>query len=86
MHNAYLRKVDGSVILVTAPEFLAERDLRADAVVDVELVGGQLVVEHKPPSRHTLAELLAGCDPDAPDPEGDSLFTGGGDRVGGELV
>jgi antitoxin ChpS len=62
MYTSNLRKVGGSVMLTLPPAFLDQLHLQAGATVGMVVANGQLVVDPKPRSRYTLAELLAASD------------------------
>jgi antitoxin ChpS len=63
---SHLRKVGGSVMLAVPPAVLSALHLQVGATVDVVAEGDALVVRQQARPRHTLAELLAQCDPTAP--------------------
>ena len=85
MHVAKLRRVGGSVMLAIPPAFLEQLRLSERASVGVAVEGGRLVVEPKARPRHTLAGLLAECDPEALPAVEDAAWTGG-PAAGEELV
>lgn len=58
-----LRKVGGSVMLAIPPAMLDDLGLGADTPVNLDVRGGQLVVEPKKRRRYSLDELLAQCKP-----------------------
>lgn len=62
MHTTNLRKVGGSVMLAVPPTFLDQLNLQAGATVGLTISDGHLLVDPKPKSRYTLAELLAASD------------------------
>lgn len=62
MSTTILRKVGGSVMLAVPPTMLAQLELRAGSTVGLSISGGQLVIEPRPRTRYTLAELLAASD------------------------
>ena len=68
MYTTNLRKVGGSVMMAVPPAFLDLLHLQAGASVGMAIDGGRLVVEPKPRSRYTLAELLAASDYSQPQP------------------
>lgn len=67
MHPTNLRKVGGSVMLAVPPTLLDLLDLQAGAQVDIGIEAGRLVVVPRPRPRYALEDLLAQCDPSAPD-------------------
>jgi antitoxin ChpS len=62
MHTTNLRKVGGSVMLAVPPAFLDQLHIQAGATVGLVVDNGCLVVNPRPRSRYTLAELLAASD------------------------
>ena len=68
MHTTNLRKVGGSVMLAVPPAFLEQLHLQAGATVGVAIADGCMVVEPRPRTRYTLAELLAASDYSQPQP------------------
>ena len=65
MALAKLRKVGGSTIVAIPPVLLEELKVGAEAVFDLTIREGALVMRPQRP-RYTLAGLLAQCDLDAP--------------------
>ncbi len=84
-YTATLRKVGGSVMLALPPAFLESTSLAAGRQVAVSMEGDRLVIEPQKRPRHTLSELLAQCDADAPmsDEEREWLESG---RTGQEIL
>lgn len=66
MHLANLRKIGGSVMLAVPPALLDLLRLSAGERVGLTVEHGRLVVEPAPRPRYALDELLAQCDPAAP--------------------
>ncbi|MDR3522517.1 MAG: AbrB/MazE/SpoVT family DNA-binding domain-containing protein [Acetobacteraceae bacterium] len=62
-----LRKVGGSVMLTVPPALLDALHLQAGAKVGLEVENGRLIIVPETRPRYTLDELLAQCDPNAPD-------------------
>ena len=67
MITSTLRNVGGSVMLAVPKTLLDALGLSANTKVALSVDGGRLVVEKRPKPKYTLAELLAECDPDAPE-------------------
>ena len=65
MALAKLRKVGGSTIVAIPPALLDELKVSAEAVFDLTIHEGALVLRPER-RRYTLAELLAQCDYNAP--------------------
>lgn len=67
MHSTTMRQVGGSVMLAVPPALLDVIGAQAGSTVDLDVDGGRLIVvpHHRP--RYTLDELIAQCDPAAPD-------------------
>jgi antitoxin ChpS len=85
MHTTNLRKVGGSIMLAVPPALLDILHLRAGAKVGLAVQGGRLIVEPQQRPRYTLDELLAQCNPDAPQGQEERAWLD--DRpVGGELL
>ena len=85
MHTTNLRKVGGSVMLAVPRALLDVLNLRAGAKVGLAVRSGRLVVDPRPRPRYTLEELLAECNPKAPQSDEDREWLD--DRpVGGELI
>lgn len=85
MHTTNLRKVGGSVMLAVPPAFLDQLHLQAGATVGIAVTDGRLVIEPKPSSRYTLAELLAASDYAQPQPAEEREWVDA-PAVGGELI
>ncbi|GHU03450.1 MazE family transcriptional regulator [Alphaproteobacteria bacterium] len=85
MHITNLRKVGGSVMLAVPPAILDLLHLQAGAVVGVDVADGRLVVDPKPRSRYTLAELLAASDYSQPQPAEEREWVDA-PAAGGELI
>lgn len=84
MHATNLRKVGGSVMLAVPPTLLDLLDLEAGARVDIGIESGRLVVVPRSRPKYALEDLLAQCDPSAPDePDRDWLDS---PTVGRELL
>jgi antitoxin ChpS len=66
MLTVTLKKVGGSVMLTLPPAFLDALQVAAESQVGMTIDNGQLIVKPQGRPRHTLAELLAQCDPKAP--------------------
>lgn len=84
MHTTSLRKVGGSIMLAVPPAFLEQLHLQAGATVGLAVDHGCLVVDPKPRSRYTLAELLAASDYSQPQRAEDREWVDA-PAVGGEL-
>ena len=84
-YTAKLRKVGGSIMLAIPPALLDALDLKSDTQVGMSIESGKLLIEPKSPPRYTLEELLAQCDPHAPEPENDQTWTDA-PAVGRELI
>lgn len=69
MHSATMRQVGGSVMLAVPPALLDVIGVRAGSTVDLDVDGGRLIVAPRHRPRYTLDELIAECDPTAPDDE-----------------
>ena len=85
MHITNLRKVGGSVMLAVPPALLDILNLQPGAKVGIAVESGRLVVEPQQRRRHTLAELLAQCDPEAPRARREQEWLDS-KPVGGELI
>lgn len=85
MHKAYLREVDGAVMLTVPPSMLDRLDLHAGASVELAVEGGRLIVEPASRPRYTLDELLAECDASAEITHADSAWLDG-TSVGNEQL
>ena len=66
MLTSTLRNVGGSVMLAIPKSLLDALGLAANVKVALSVDHGRLVVEANPRPKYTLAELLAQCDPAAP--------------------
>ena len=62
MHITNLKKIGGSIMVAVPPALLDLLHLQAGAIVAMAVDGHRLIIEAKPPSRYTLAELLAVSD------------------------
>jgi antitoxin ChpS len=66
MATAYLKEIDGVLMLPVSPEMQAQLSLSADTPVEVAVVDGQMTVEPVPTrrtiGRYKLSELLADYD------------------------
>ncbi|WP_419840773.1 AbrB/MazE/SpoVT family DNA-binding domain-containing protein [Candidatus Poriferisodalis sp.] len=67
MHSTTMRQVGGSVMLAVPPALLDVIGVRAGSTVDLDVDGGRLVVVPRRRPAYTLDELIAQCDPTAPD-------------------
>ena len=67
MIRSTLRKVGGSVMLAIPKALLEALGLSANARVALSVDQGRLVIEPRPRPKYTLADLLAECDPAAPE-------------------
>jgi antitoxin ChpS len=85
MHTTTLRKVGGSIMLAVPPAFLDQLHLQAGATVGVVVSDGCLVVDPRPRTRYTLAELLAASDYSQPQPVEEREWVDA-PPVGGELI
>lgn len=66
MHTTNLRKVGGSVMLTIPPALLELLRLQAGASVGLSIEDGHLIVHPRPSPTYRLSDLLAQCDPNAP--------------------
>jgi antitoxin ChpS len=66
MHTTNLRKVGGSVMLAVPPALLDILHLQPGAKVAIAVESGRLIVEPQRRPHYTLDELLAQCNPAAP--------------------
>lgn len=66
MASTRLRKVGGSVMMAVPPPILERLELRAGAMVDLQVDQERLIVKPQMRPRYTLDELLAQCDAGAP--------------------
>lgn len=62
MTTVTLRTLGGSVVLAVPKQILGLMRLSAGSQVDVDVVGGKLVVAPRQKPQFTLAELLEQCD------------------------
>lgn len=67
MLTSTLRTVGGSVMMAIPKAILDGLGLAANEKVALHIEHGRLVVEPQPRPRYALADLIAQCDPDAPD-------------------
>jgi antitoxin ChpS len=67
MLTSTLRNVGGSVMMAIPKSVLDGLGLSANTKVALSIEQGRLVVEARPRPKYTLAELLAECDPTAPE-------------------
>lgn len=67
MHSTTMRQVGGSVMLAVPPALLDVIGVRAGSTVDLDVDDGRLVVAPRRRPTYTLDELIAQCDPTAPD-------------------
>jgi antitoxin ChpS len=67
MLTSTLRTVGGSVMMAIPKAILEGLGLAANEKVALHIEHGKLVVEPRPRPRYTLAELIAQCDPTAPE-------------------
>ena len=67
MPMSTLRNVGGSVMMAIPKSVLEGLELAANTKVALSVEHGRLVVEARPKPKYTLAELLAQCDPTAPE-------------------
>jgi antitoxin ChpS len=74
MHLSTLRAVGGSVMFAIPKSILASLGLEPNAQVGLSVSDGKLIVEPRPRSRYTLAELVAQCDADAARTEKDRAW------------
>ncbi|MGO9005921.1 MAG: antitoxin [Beijerinckiaceae bacterium] len=69
MLTSTLRNVGGSVMLAIPKSLLDGLGLAANTKVALSVEHGRLIVEARPKPTYTLSELLAQCDPAAPETE-----------------
>lgn len=62
-----MRQVGGSVMLAVPPALLDVIGVQAGSTVDLDVDGERLIVVPRRRPRYTLTELIAQCDPAAPD-------------------
>ena len=74
-YTAKLRKVGGSIMLAIPPALLDALDLKSDTQVGMSIDSGRLLVEPRVQKRYTLEDLLAQCDPEAPEAADDHAWT-----------
>ena len=85
MLTSTLRAVGGSVMLAIPKPVLESLGLSANEKVGLRIDAGVLVVEPRPRTRFTLAELLAQCDANAPE-SGHDLEWEQTEPVGREII
>ncbi len=66
MPTATLRTVGGSVVMAIPRRLLELVHLQSGSLVEIDVQRGRLVVAPQKKKRHTLAELLAKCNPKLP--------------------
>jgi antitoxin ChpS len=69
MLTSRLRNVGGSVMMAIPKSVLEGLGLAANAKVALSIDRGRLVVEPRPRPKYSLAEIMAQCDPAAPENE-----------------
>lgn len=74
MATVTLRSLGGSVVLAVPKQILGMMHLGAGSQVDVDLVGGKLVVAPREKPRYSLAELLEECDFSLPMTSADQVW------------
>ncbi|MFM9861300.1 AbrB/MazE/SpoVT family DNA-binding domain-containing protein [Pseudoxanthobacter sp. M-2] len=67
MLTSTLRTVGGSVMMTIPKAILEGLGLAANEKVALHIEHGKLVVEPRPRPRYALADLIAQCDPTAPE-------------------
>jgi antitoxin ChpS len=67
MLTSTLRNVGGSVMMAIPKSLLEGLGLAANAKVALSVDHGRLIVEPRPKPKYTLSELMAQCDPSAPE-------------------
>lgn len=67
MHSTTMRQVGGSVMLAVPPALLDVIGVGAGSTVDLDIDDGCLIVAPRHRPSYTLDELIAQCDPAAPD-------------------
>ena len=67
MLTSTLRVVGGSIMMTIPKPVLEGLGLSANEKVALHIEHGRLVVEPRPRPRYALADLIAQCDPAAPD-------------------
>ncbi|MBP2548130.1 antitoxin ChpS [Neorhizobium galegae] len=72
MATSTLRNVGGSVMMTIPKSVLEELGLSANNKLEVSAEGGRLVAVAQTRPKYTLEELVAQCDPDAPQTQEDS--------------
>ena len=83
MHSTTMRQVGGSVMLAVPPALLDVIGVRVGSTVDLDIDSGRLVVAPRRRPQYTLEQLIAECDPEAPDDEREWID---GAPVGRELL
>lgn len=74
MLTATLRNVGGSVMMAIPKSVLDGLGLAANTKVALSIEQGRLIVEARSKPKYSLAELLAQCDPTAPEPDRDEAW------------
>lgn len=69
MLTSTLRVVGGSIMMTIPKPVLEGLGLSANEKVALHIEHGRLVVEPRPRQRYALADLIAQCEPSAPDDE-----------------
>jgi antitoxin ChpS len=69
MLTSTLRNVGGSVMMAIPKSLLEGLGLAANTKVALSVDHGRLIVEPRPKPKYTLSELIAQCDPSAPENE-----------------
>ncbi|MDB5396983.1 MAG: SpoVT/AbrB protein [Rhodospirillales bacterium] len=69
MLTSTLRNVGGSVMMAIPKSLLEGLGLAANTKVALSVDHGRLIVEPRPKPKYTLSELMAQCDPSAPENE-----------------
>ncbi len=85
MVTSTLRSVGGSVMMTIPKPILEGLGLSANEKVALSISDGRLIVEAQSRPKYTLAELLAQCDPHAPQSE-DAKVWDKAEPVGGEII
>ena len=74
MLTSTLRNVGGSVMMAIPKSVLDGLGLAVNTKVALSVEQGRLVVQARPKPKYTLAELLAQCDPTAPEADRDEAW------------
>ena len=74
MLTSTLRNVGGSVMMAIPKSLLEGLGLAANTKVALSVDQGRLIVEARPKPKYTLAELMAQCDPTAPENEDEQAW------------